>query len=257
MLRHAFIQKRHRDHRKIGTLAGCFLLFTVFCPTLNGQTYKKNDYGLKIIDSISLYNQQIAKDSTLKLVPLVSYIPGLKTDLVYGTKENFTHQVLYQNPSAYLRLPAAKALQRAAVKLQEEGYGLWVFDAYRPYEATVSMWAAVPDNRYAADPRHGSGHNKGICVDLTLYNLHTGRPVPMPTGFDNFTAKAHQGYEDLPVKARQNREMLKKAMEDAGFDPLSTEWWHFSYPDAHGKFSLLDLSFADLAGISGPEKPLP
>lgn len=257
MLRHAFIQKRHRELLKTGFMTGCFLLFMVICPILKGQTYKKNDYGLKIIDSISLYNKRVQKDSTLQLVPLANYIPGLKTDLVYGTKENFTHQVLYKDPRAYLRMPAAKALRRAAIKLEKKGYGIWVFDGYRPYGATVKMWEVVPDNRYAADPRHGSGHNKGTSVDLTLYDLHTGLPVPMPTGFDDFTVKAHQGNEDLPVKARQNRELLKKAMMDAGFVPLKTEWWHFSYPDAHHKFFLMDISFADLAAISGPEKPLP
>lgn len=257
MLRHELIIKRHRDLQKLAKLAGCSLLLTILCPTLNAQTYKKNNYGLKIIDSLQLYNQRTEQDSTLKLVLLESFIPNLKTDFVYGTKENFTKQVLYQDPQAYLRLPAAKALHRAAVKLEKKGYGLWVFDAYRPYAVTVKMWSVVQDNRYAADPRHGSGHNKGICVDLTLYDLHTGLPVPMPTGFDNFTAKAHQGYKDLPVKARQNREILKKAMVDAGFNPLSTEWWHFSYPDPHGKFTLMDLSFAELAGINGPDKPLP
>lgn len=230
-------------------LGGCLLLIDGQ-TALNAQTYKKNKYGLKIISHSRDYHALVTRDSSQQLLALQAIIADLKTDFVYATSHNFTHQVLYKDPAAYLRRPAAIALKAAAAAFRKRGYGLLVFDAYRPYEVTVKMWAVVPDNRYAADPRHGSGHNKGVSIDLSLYELATGKPVPMPTGFDNFTQKAHQGYDQLPLNVRKNRELLKTVMSENGFLPLSTEWWHFSFPDPTHKFELMDLSFAQLQELN-------
>ncbi|HTN39177.1 MAG TPA: M15 family metallopeptidase [Arachidicoccus sp.] len=246
MTRHALFGKRHQNLQNIILLTGCLLMGSVFFSALNAQTYKKNKYGLKIIEQINQYQARVAADSSSALVPLKDYIKDLKTAFVYGTTQNFTGQLLYKNPAAYLRLPVAKALQHAADKFRDMGYGLIIYDAYRPYSVTQRMWEVVPDNRYAADPSHGSGHNKGICVDLSLYDLRTGEPLQMPTGFDNFTKKAHQDYMKLPENVLQNRKLLKQGMTASGFKALSTEWWHFSYPDPEGKFELMDLSFHQL-----------
>jgi len=229
------------------------IIMTLSIPLhpLNAQTYKINKYGLQLIKDWSGYQTRIKMDSDLALMPLDSLIPDLKTDFVYATKNNFTHTILYQRPRAYLRKPAALALQKIAQQLRPLGYGLLIYDAYRPYNVTEKMWQVVPDNRYAADPKHGSGHNKGISVDLSLYSLQTGKAVPMPTEFDNFTSKAHQGYQNLPDSIIKNRALLKKFMEAGGFSPLSTEWWHFSYPNKTSRghpYLLMDLNFDALSG---------
>lgn len=104
---------------------------------------------------------------------------------------------------------------------------------------------AIKDNRYAADPSKGSGHNRGIAVDVTLINLKTKKELPMGTGFDNFTDSAHTDFADLPKEILINRNILKTVMEKYGFISLDTEWWHFSLPNA-SSYELLDLSFADL-----------
>ena len=221
-----------------------FLLPMLF--TLSAQTYKVNKYGLKIMDNIEHYRQKASLDPDLALVQLEKAIPQLKTDFVYATKNNFTHQVLYFQPSAYLRRPAAAALKKVATEMQMLGYGLLIYDAYRPYLVTEKMWEVVPDNRYAANPKHGSGHNRGLSVDLSLYDLKTGAPLEMPTGFDDFTIKAHQDYDNLPEKVNKNRNLLKKVMVSYGFIPLRTEWWHFSYPSKGKNFDLMDLSFEAL-----------
>lgn len=210
---------------------------------LNAQTYKINKYGLKVIEDIKEYRTRIKTYPNLTLEPLAGFVPHLKTDFVYATARNFTGTVLYEAPTAYLRRPAVIALKKIAVRLEKMGYGLLVYDAYRPYSVTVKMWKVVPDNRYAADPRHGSGHNRGLSVDLTLYDLTTGKTVPMPTPFDDFTQKAHQDYKDLPDKILKNRKLLKKVMVEGGFKPLRTEWWHFSYPGSNSLYYLMDLPF--------------
>lgn len=222
------------------------LFLSLFCNNTTAQTYTKNRYGLEIIDDIKSYQLLIEKDSTQELVPLQQYIKNLKVDFVYATNKNFTHRVLYKNPKAYLRLPVAKALQQVAASLKERGLGLLIFDAYRPYSITEKMWQVVPDARYAANPKHGSGHNRGIAVDISLYYLSSGKPLTMPTAFDNFTNKAHQDYMELSKKIIDNRNLLKHIMKQYGFAPLSTEWWHFSFPNPTEKYKILNLNFDEL-----------
>jgi D-alanyl-D-alanine dipeptidase len=120
-----------------------------------------------------------------------------------------------------------------------------IFDAYRPYSITEKMWEKVKDDRYAADPSKGSGHNRGAAVDLTLIDLKTKKELPMGTGFDNFTDTAHSDFAQLPESILSNRNLLKSVMEKYGFKQLSTEWWHFYLPNS-STFELLDIRFADL-----------
>jgi D-alanyl-D-alanine dipeptidase len=228
---------------------GLIILLGTLPSNTIAQTYTKNKYGLEIIDNVENYQLLIEKDSTLKLVPLDQYIDHLKIDFVYATTKNFTHTILYKNPKPYLRLPAAKALRQVAIALKKRGLGIVIFDAYRPYFVTEKMWKVVSDARYAANPKNGSGHNKGISVDLSLYYLSTGKLLQMPTGFDNFTNKASQDYMQLPAAVIENRNILKRVMEQHGFKILSTEWWHFSFPNSNGKYHIINLNFDELARI--------
>ena len=139
-------------------------------------------------------------------------------------------------------------LQKVQDSLHAVGCSLFFFDTYRPYAVTKKMWEIVPDDRYAANPAFGSGHNRGIAVDVSLADKATGKPLPMPTAYDNFTDTAHQNFMDLPEDVLKNRNLLKGVMEHFGFRPLSTEWWHFSLPDG-AKYPVLDLTFADLKRI--------
>jgi zinc D-Ala-D-Ala dipeptidase len=108
------------------------------------------------------------------------------------------------------------------------------------------MWEPVQDDRYAADPKKGSGHNRGTAADLTIIYLSTGKELPMGTGFDNFSDTAHHNFTGLPAEVLKNRALLKKTMEENGFKALDTEWWHYSLPNAK-EYELLNLSFAALA----------
>jgi len=94
-----------------------------------------------------------------------------------------------------------------------------------------------------ADPKKGSGHNRGIAVDLTIIDLKTDKELNMGTGFDNFTDSAHQDFAALPKDVLANRQMLKETVEKYGFNLLATEWWHYSWPNPE-KFEILDLDIS-------------
>jgi D-alanyl-D-alanine dipeptidase len=204
-----------------------------------------NEFGLKIIKWKATYFKLSALDSSKKMVLLSQFVTPLQTEWFYATSNNFTHQILYKNPVAYLRLPAALALQKIADTLKTLGLGIKIFDAYRPYSVTKKMWKIVPDDNYAADPAKGSGHNRGIAVDLTLVDLKTGKELAMPTPFDNFSDTAHHAFMQLNKTVLQNRTLLKNTMEKYGFVALPTEWWHYSLPNPKN-YDLLDLDFNEL-----------
>jgi D-alanyl-D-alanine dipeptidase len=147
--------------------------------------------------------------------------------------------------ATYLRLPAARALSGVQEELEKQGYGLLIFDAYRPYAVTVKFWELVKDERYVANPARGSGHNRGIAVDLTIIEKRTGKQLNMGTGFDNFSDTAHHSFKNLPAEILSNRNLLKQVMEKYGFKVYNEEWWHYSWPDA-ARFEILDLDFRKL-----------
>ena len=154
------------------------------------------------------------------------------------------HRRMYREGTTFtfLRTGAANALQKAAGELEKLGIGFKVFDAYRPYSVTVKFWELVKDERYVANPAKGSGHNRGIAVDLTLIRLATGAELDMGTGFDNFSDTAHHGFRQLPDTVLQNRQLLKGTMEKYGFRALETEWWHYVYNDGNA-YEILDIPF--------------
>lgn len=222
------------------------LIMTFLCQMATAQDIPLNKYGLKVVSTIALYRQQVQADSNQRMVNVASYIPGITFDIRYATRNNFTRQVLYRNPLVLLRRPAALALKAVQEDIKSRGYGLKIFDCYRPYRVTEKMWEIVPDDRYAADPKKGSGHNRGVAVDLTIIELKTGEEIPMPTAYDDFTENAH--YSAIPAnpKARVNRAFLREIMEKHGFVALETEWWHFYLPDFE-KYPLMDVTFEQLA----------
>lgn len=222
--------------------------FLLIFWSAQAQDIPKNEYGLAVIDNTPLYLETIEANNDNRLVDLEEFIPSVVIDVKYATTENFTGKQLYPYPGAYLRYPAAVALRNVQEELIEKGLGLKVWDAYRPYSATVLMWDYVRDPRYVADPRSGSRHNRGCAVDVTLIDLETGEELPMPTPYDDFTERAHIDYTDLPEEALQNRELLIDVMQRHGFEPLASEWWHFDYKNWR-EFDLMDVSFEVLETI--------
>ena len=134
--------------------------------------------------------------------------------------------------------------------MKKQGLGLKIFDAYRPFHVTQKMWELIKDERYVADPSKGSGHNRGLSVDLTLVDLKTGKELNMGTGFDHFTDTAHHNFTALPAEVLKNRKLLKELMEKQGFRALSTEWWHYSWPNDRN-YPLLDIRFREFRKSNG------
>lgn len=166
-------------------------------------------------------------------VRVTDYIPDMLVDLRYATVDNFTGEVIYGFTDAYLRYGTVKKLSAAQTALAEQGYGLMIWDAFRPVPAQFTLWDICPDGRYVANPNKGfSSHSRGNTVDLTLVALD-GRDIVMPTGFDDFSAKADRNYSDVDEEAAANALLLETAMTEAGFKPYSGEWWHFSDTDTY------------------------
>lgn len=199
-----------------------------------------NSYGLRVVADVSTYRQQVAANSRNALLNLARAVPGLHLELRYATSRNVVGVPLYSKTAAYLRRPAAEALAKVQSALTRHGAGLLLYDAYRPYHVTLRMWQHIQNETYAAPPWRGSRHNRGCSVDVGLVDRATGRPLPMPTDFDDLTPAAHTAYEPVSAAVRQNRALLLATMTSFGFVNYPGEWWHFDF-EHWAEFDLLDL----------------
>lgn len=174
-------------------------------------------------------------------------IDGVKFDIRYATDNNFLGTPFYTSAKAYMQKPAAEALARVHKNLKERGYGLLVFDAYRPWHVTKMFWDATPEkfHNFVADPSKGSRHNRGCAVDLTLYDLKTGKPVEMVSGYDEFSDRAFPDYMGGTSRQRWHRDLLRSAMQAEGFSVYEEEWWHFDYKDWK-KYAIGNKTFEEL-----------
>ncbi len=179
------------------------------------------------------------------LVELVKLDPTIKLDIRYATTNNFTGKQVYGEARAFLQRPAALALVAAHRELAREGYGLLIHDGYRPWTITKLFWEVTPPSlhEFVADPAIGSKHNRGCAVDLTLYDLNTGRTVEMPSAYDEMTPRAYPDYAEGPADARARRDLLRVVMERHDFTVEPNEWWHFNFKDWK-EYPILDIPFS-------------
>jgi len=212
---------------------------------LPGSPYTK--YGLKPA-SLTDYRNQVASDPNQEIVSLDKFIPGIRLDIRYATSNNIMHRPVYHTAAAFLRLPAAKALKDIQQQLKPVGYGLKIYDGYRPYRVTVDFYEAYHDSNFVASPYTGSRHNRGCAVDLTLIDLRTGKELEMPTPYDAFTKEASATWSDVTGLARKNRKLLQDVMLQHGFVIYPSEWWHFDFAGWKA-YPVMDIPFEEL--ISG------
>lgn len=182
------------------------------------------------------------------LVDLTTLDPAIHLEIRYATTNNFMGAAMYTSARAFMQRPAAEALRRALERLRPYGYGLLIHDAYRPWYVTRMFWDATPDSQhtFVANPARGSRHNRGCAVDLSLYDLATGRPVRMPSGYDEFSPRAYAAFAGGTALQRWQRGLLRWAMEAEGFVVNPTEWWHFDFRD-WARYPVLNVRFEDLA----------
>jgi D-alanyl-D-alanine dipeptidase len=219
-----------------------FLLVIISYPTF---AQKANNFGLTVINNLADYKNKVSENPEKELVELKKYIPGIKLDIRYATKNNFTKQTVYKQAHAFARLPVAKALKVVQAELNKSGLGLKVFDAYRPYSITVKFFEIASDKSFVANPKDGSRHNRGCAIDLTIIDLKTGEDLEMPTPYDSFAAAASPGYMDLHPDVIKNRDLLISVMQGNGFRVLDNEWWHFDF-NGWKNFELMDIGFEAL-----------
>jgi D-alanyl-D-alanine dipeptidase len=199
---------------------------------------------LLLMGVISVVSATTVGESLQTVSTSINYIEVKSTDAIalelrYATTNNFTGQNLYGVFNhAYLQKSAAEKLIRAAanLKMVQPKYKLLIFDVLRPRSVQHLLWNKVKgtdQQKYVANPQTGSIHNYGFAVDLSIVD-ESGKELDMGTAFDDFTALAQPAQEEkflesgkLTQQQLQNRRLLRKAMEDAGFIQLSLEWWHF------------------------------
>ena len=168
-----------------------------------------------------------------EFVDITAVDRSIKVELRYAGENNVARRPLYPvGTRALVRASVARRLVIAQKYLQEKGYGLKIWDAYRPRATQEALWRAMHNRSFVANPSEGVGsmHIRGAAVDATLVDA-TGREVPMPTDFDNFTEAAVLDYPGRDPIVRSNLKLLQKAMAHGGFYGLRTEWWHFCAPD--------------------------
>jgi len=181
------------------------------------------------------------------LVELIKLDPTIKLDVRYATADNFAGRAVYTEARAFLQRPAAEALVRASLALHRQGYGLAVFDGYRPWSVTKLFWDVTPADKkqFVADPSKGSRHNRGCAVDLTLYDLKTGREVSMPGEYDEMSERSHINYTGGSPEQRRLRDLLRAALEAEGFNVYEPEWWHYDYKDWR-QYPIQNIPFSEI-----------
>jgi D-alanyl-D-alanine dipeptidase len=182
------------------------------------------------------------------LVEVVTLDPSIRLDVRYATKNNEFGRPFYSEARAFLQRPAAEALARVSHALKAKGYGLLVFDGYRPWSVTKQFWDLTPADKkvFVANPKNGSRHNRGGAVDLTLCDLATGREADMAGRYDEMTERSYVTYDKGPKDAMARRELLRDEMGKEGFFPYPWEWWHFDWKDFR-EYPVADVPFAAFA----------
>ncbi len=209
-----------------------------------------NRYGLAVVQNIGTYRALARNDHDRYLVDLSQFVPGLRLKLAYACEDNVTGRILYDVGRAYATLEAAEELSAAQRELSAQGLGLRVWDAYRPYAATLALWDVVRDRRFAASPSSGSLHNLGSALDVTLVRAD-GRALEMPTRYDALGPQAAHGYQDLPAAVKARRSLLRRTLARRGLQTLPEEWWHYQRL-AFGLPLPLDIAIGSLTAVALP-----
>ena len=186
-----------------------------------------------------------------ELVELATLDASIHFDIRYATNNDFLGTPVYTQARAFLQRPAAEALVRAHRKLVQLGYGLLIHDAYRPWYVTKIFWDATPPEGkiFVADPSQGSRHNRGCAVDLSMYELRSGKAVEMPGTYDEMSRRSYPNYAGGTSLQRWHRELLRRAMESEGFSVYEFEWWHFDYKDWR-EYGIQNVAFENLGAAA-------
>lgn len=216
----------------------------MFC-WINANAFAQNPYGLVVISDYQAYKETVKANKDNQLVEIKKAIPSVVLDIRYATKNNFMEQVMYNQARAFARKPVVDQLKNIQAILKTKGFGLKIYDAYRPYAITVAFYQKASDKNFVANPAKGSKHNRGCAIDLSLVDLKSGKELPMPTPYDSFSPAAAPDFLNLPPEVIKNRNFLIATMEANGFKVIANEWWHFDF-NGWQNFDLMDIPFKKL-----------
>lgn len=228
----------------LANLALALPLLTSVVLLSTQPAWSQNKYGLRTI-AMGEYQASLKDHPEKELVNLAEAAPDIVLEIGYATEKNFTGKKIYTLPRAYARRPVVEALQRAQKDFRALGYGIKVYDGYRPYKATVKFYEEYHDTTYVASPYRGSRHNRGCALDMTLIDLKTGKEIPMPTLWDAFDTQAWPTAIVADPAIRGNRDLLIRVMERNGFTVYEHEWWHFDF-NGWKNFEVMDIDFEEL-----------
>ena len=185
----------------------------------------------------------LAAGEQAQLVDAAS-VAGVKVNSVYAGSDNLFGAPLYTTPKLFVAKDAAAALGRVQQRLAAYGYGLVLWDAYRPWSVSKLANLALPEGKkdMLEDPEvKGSVHNTGNAVDVGLYSLDSGEKLDMGCGFDEPSLRQYASYAGGTSRERYLRSLLREEMELQGFKGIEMEWWHFEFGDC-SKLAHLNIS---------------
>ena len=190
--------------------------------------------GVLLFLNISWAQQPPVEEGDFKtsdLKELVKLDSTFWLDIRYATDNNLAGRPVYQEARAFLQRPAAEALVKVNAELKPLGYGLLIFDGYRPWSVTKLFWdvTSAENKKFVANPKDGSRHNRGCAVDLSLYDLKTGKEVQMTGEYDEMNERSYPYYTGGTDQQRKMRDLLISKMEAHGFKVYQYEWWHFDF----------------------------
>ena len=190
----------------------------------------------KIDSSVDIANKKKLKELKPGWVEIIAD-DFTVVDLRYATENNFVEEQMYDCGRCYIREEAYKSLQEIRSELKDKGYGIILYDCYRPRPIQQKLWDKVPNASYVTPPSRGSMHNRGVALDLGLINADK-EILDMGTEFDYFGREGHHDYYDHSEQVLNNRKSLKSTMENHNFASIRTEWWHYSY--VVGEYEIAD-----------------
>lgn len=192
--------------------------------------------ALKTAADAAAMPAQLGNGQQAQLVDLAQAVPELKFDLRYAQADNCFGQALTDDQRAFLDADAAQALAQAQQYLKPYGYGILVWEAYRPWSVSKLAYDALPADKKSMlpAPEVGFSHNTGRSIDVSLYLLATGENAGMISGFDEPSVRQYASFAGGTTLERYRRDLLRSAMQMAGFTASGTEWWHFDYGDIKG-----------------------
>lgn len=206
----------------------------------NGKPFRfapANDWqALKNSAEAAAMPAQLGIGQQAQLVDLAQAVPGLKFNLRYAQTDNCFGQALTDDQRAFFDADAAQALAQAQQYLKPYGYGILVWEAYRPWSVSKLAYDALPADKKSMlpAPEVGFSHNTGRSIDVSLYLLATGENAGMISGFDEPSVRQYASFAGGTTLERYRRDLLRSAMQMAGFTASETEWWHFDYGDIKG-----------------------